>query len=275
MKIRLILLLALASLTACKSEERKAAESLLARAQSLIQNGEYTRAIEIIDSLNATYPKEVEARKQSTPLRIQALKEYSEQQYAMTDSLIDALEPQLAAYEAQFRHVGSGDPDIPGYFIAKAVYNPDFASSTSMEARVNDMDYSLYLVAVNSGKPIGIGQVILTTDDGESMSTAELAFDNPRRGDTDPYGSDLATFTYKEAADLAKWVAENAPRMKYATFVGADGQTSVKFSPAQAKALADTYQFSDVAFKLHAAKVLNQKLEKQLVTARDHEVNLD
>ncbi len=269
-----ILFLSLLALAACKSADQKAAESLLQQAKGLMANKNYTTAIALLDSLNATYPKQIDERYEATLLKAKAMREYTEQQTLVADSIIALLTPKMEAYEGKFEHV-PGKDGMAGYFVAKGAYVPVFTSTTGIEARVSDADYSFYMAASSNDKHIGITQIVLDTEAGPGAKSEALDPENSRSGDTDKFGVDLATFTTSEVSDLAQWAADNASKITAFTLVGKVGEITKPMSPEQAEAIGQAWNFSQIAFRLHHARVLSEKLNRQIVIARDHDVNID
>ena len=268
-----ILLLSLIALASCKSADQKAAESLIAQAQECISQKNYTTAIALIDSLNATYPQQIEARVESSTLRNKAIREYTEQQSLVADSIIALLTPKIEEYEGKFEHV-PGKDGMAGYFVAKIAYVPDFSATTGIEARVSDADYSFYMVASSNDKRIGVTQIALDTDAGVGAVSVAIDTSDSRSGDTDRFGIDLATFATSEVSQLAEWAAANASAITAFTLKGKAGDVTKPMSPAQAEAIGFTWNFSQVAYRLHHAHRLSEKLERQMIIARDHDANL-
>lgn len=269
-----ILFISLLALAACKSADQKAAESLLQQAKELMANKNYTTAIALLDSLNVAYPEQIDERYESTVLKARAMREYTEQQTMVADSIIALLTPQMEAYEGKFEHV-PGKDGMAGYFVAKEAYVPVFTSTTGIEARVSDADYSFYMAASSSDKQIGIIQIVLDTEAGAAAKSEALDPSDSRSGDTDKFGIDLATFTTSEVAELAQWAADNASKITAFTLIGKEGEITKPMSPGQAEAIGQAWNFSQIAFRLHHARVLSEKLNRQIIIARDHDVNLE
>lgn len=249
------------------------ARNLAGQANTCYENGEYETAISLIDSLNKAYPAQVELRRELIPLRAKAMKAYSEESLVRTDSLVTVLQAQIAGYSDVMHHV-EGDDDLDGYYVVKSTYNPDLSAFTGIQPRVSDLDYSMYIIASSADKRVGVTQIVLSSPDGQMASTA-IPEDSERAGDTDAFGSDIASFRAEEVADLAAWAAENAASVNRLIIRGSLGEVEVKLTPAQVAALGTAWQFAEVASKLQTAVRLKDKLEKQLVLARDQEINLE
>ena len=249
------------------------AQNLAGQANTCYENGEYETTISLIDSLNKAYPAQVKLRRELIPLRAKALKAYSEESLVHTDSLVTVLQAEIAGYTDVMHHV-EGDNDLDGYYVVKSTYNPDLSAFTGIQPRVSDLDYSLYILASSADKKIGVNQILLSSPDGQIASTA-IPEDSGRVGDTDAFGSDIASFRAEEVADLAAWAAENAASVNRLIIRGSLGEVEVKLTPAQVAALGTAWHFAEVASRLQTAVRLKDKLEKQLMLARDQEINLE
>ncbi len=275
-KFGFLCLAAAVGLASCDSEarrEKEAAGELVRQATDNFENGDYESTLALIDSLDKAYPGQVEARRSAIPLRAKAMKEYSEKCLLQTDSLVTVLQAAIGEFTDVMHHV-EGDDDLDGYYVVKAGYNPDLYTSAGVQARVSDLDYSFYIVASAGDKKVGVTQIVISSPDGERASVA-LPEDSPRAGDTGAFGSDIASFRQEEVADLAAWAADNASSINRLVIKGSIGQTETKLTPAQASALGTAWRFADVASRLQKAVRLKDKLERQLVLARDQEINLE
>lgn len=264
------------ALTSCDSQARRdqeAAQALVDQAQQNIDSGNYENAIALIDSIDRAYPSQVECRRSAIPMRAKALKGYSEQRLMQTDSLVTVLQASIGEFTDVMHHV-KGDADLDGYYVVRSAYNPEFASSPGMQVRVSDLDYSFYIVASSGEKRIGVNQIVLSSPQGEMASTA-IPEDSPRAGDTDAFGSDIASFRSEEVADLAAWAADNASSINRLVIKGSLGEVETKLSSAQTSAISTAWRFADIASRLQQGLRLKEKLEKQLVLARDQELNLE
>lgn len=263
-------------LPACDSKDkrdREAAQALLEQVSMNLEQQRFETALDLIDSLDRTYPRQVESRRATIPLRTKAMKGFSEQRLLQTDSLVTVLQMSIAEFQDQMQHV-KGDVDLDGYYVVKAAYNPDFSASTGIQARVSDLDYSFYIVAASGDKKVGVRQIVLSSPDASKASEA-IPENSGRIGDTDEFGSDIASFRMEEVADLAAWTTENASAINRLVIKGSLGEVEIKLSPAQVSAITTAWRFADIASRLQQGLRLKEKLEKQLVLARDQELNLE
>ena len=91
-KNTLAALFAAALLASCgENEAQKAASSLLERADTEFESGQYDKALRTIDSLRKVYPNAVETRKQALQLYQRIALRQAQEDLAHTDSLLQAV----------------------------------------------------------------------------------------------------------------------------------------------------------------------------------------
>lgn len=262
---------ALAALAgACSSQdpEKKAADELVGRIEIEIQASRPMQAMALMDSVDKLYPSQIEARRKVTALRPKAIEQASIQQIAKADSIIAATQLLLAELEPKMKHIDGGDLD--GYYVADGAGKGAFMNATGIQARVNDDNFTFYIVAQTRGKKIGINQIALNTASDESQSQP-IPAGSARVVEIE--GSELATFLAEEVADLGAWAADNAGAIKGAMIFGSKGNQRVALTPAQAQAIANAWQFSNAKMRHINALMLREKLDRQLQVARDQIAN--
>jgi len=103
MRKTLFLLLTVVALAACGGSNRHSeAEALLQKATEATEQGNYRRALLLIDSLRHAYPDAVDARKQALRLHQEASLKEAQADLATTDSALQAVKQE---YERQQRTV--------------------------------------------------------------------------------------------------------------------------------------------------------------------------
>ncbi len=264
----LILALIGASLTACsdKNPEEALAKDYMLQVTNAIDGGDYTLAMAWMDSIDKRCPTQIEARKQVTTMRAQAMEQLTLKQIATTDSLIAATQLESEQLEPLMKHI-PGD-DLEGYYVVADAYKADFINSTGIEPRVNDADFNYYIVAQNKGKAIGIRQITLNTATSE-FSSQSLPAGTARLQTVE--GGELASFLPEEVAELGAWAADND--VKGAVINGTTGNVPVKLNAKQAASFGTAYRFANSKLRNRQARIVREKLERQLQIARDHQAN--
>lgn len=257
-------------LAACAKQDpdKLAADDLVGRIEIELQASRPISAMALMDSVDKLYPSQIEARRKVTAMRPKAIEMASIEQIAKADSIIAATQLQLAELEPRMKHIDGGDLD--GYYVADGAGKGAFMNATGIQARVNDDNFTFYIVAQTRGKKIGINQIALNTATGEMLSQ-QLPAGSARVVEIE--GSELATFLAEEVADLGAWAADNAADIKGAMIYGAKGSQRVALTPDQARAIAAAWQYSSAKMRHTNALMLREKLDRQLQVARDQIAN--
>lgn len=272
LKRRLIIASAFAlALCGCGGgNEHKQAQSLLDDAKRQLDDNAPDSALALIDSLDKIFPAQIDIRREGMVVRANAMTLSLEKKIFETDSLIIVYQNEVNNLMPMFEHADV--PGANGYYYMKGAYGPDISKSDGVQARLNDIDFTYYIVAANSGEKIGISQIILSSPSG-SLSSAEIPDYDSRRGDTDKYGTDFATFSTSEADTLGAWAFNNG-NITSVTVSGSLGSREFNLAGPKADQFGNAWRLSVLGAKLVTAKRLKEKLERQVIIARDHAVNL-
>jgi uncharacterized protein HemY len=76
---------------ACGDDTQKQAEMMLQRADQLFEQGQYDRALIVIDSLRKVHPNAINTRKQALKLQQSIELKRSQEELAMLDSILQAV----------------------------------------------------------------------------------------------------------------------------------------------------------------------------------------
>lgn len=201
-------------LSACESEETKGANTMLDTANQYYQEEAYDEALQLLDSLNKVYPKEVEAREQalalSREIRLARSRRDSLEIVPRMEALIqytDSLYHEFTVVEA---------PSMPDETIIRYKgYNPASANpkGSFLDCYV-DYDGTLELIAATSGTSTqGIAYIQVSENVGNTfVSSDTLVYDgglNYRFQDLGHHYERL-TFTGEKAIRVASFIS-NAP----------------------------------------------------------------
>lgn len=248
-----------------KSPERQAAEALLTQADAEIAAGNSEKAMVLLDSIASAFPGETEVRKDALALRPKAVQAATIREIEQTDSLIAALELEYKDVEGKMKKISGKELPEP-YFVPAEGYNPDFVSSTGVQARV-DLVGQFYLLSSVAGK--NLRHVAVEFSNGnESVETKHVSADgetNFRFG-----GSELITYEPGGCDTIGEFFLNNRNAALKGAFISENGKkTPFRLSPAQVGAIADAYRYSRSIVVAREAAVKRQKLDRQLQIARD------
>ena len=83
--------MAIVLLSACRDNQQKEANEMLAKAHQLFDEQRYDRALIVIDSLRKTYPGAIETRKQALRLQQSIELKRSQEELSRVDSMLQAV----------------------------------------------------------------------------------------------------------------------------------------------------------------------------------------
>lgn len=201
-------------LSACESDESKGANSMLDTANQYYQQEVYDEALQLLDSLNKVYPKEVEARQQALALSREVRIARSRRDSLEIVPRMEALVQYTDSLYREFRLVEA--PNMPDENIIRYKgFDPSLANprGSFLDCYIAN-DGTLELIAATSGASTqGIAFVQVQESTGHTfVSSDTLAYDgglNYRFQDLGRHYERL-TFTGDKAIKIASFVA-NAP----------------------------------------------------------------
>ncbi|MCM1451496.1 MAG: hypothetical protein NC102_04520 [Clostridium sp.] len=257
-----------ASMAACGDEEKEKADAILVEISQSLEAGDYAKALALMDTIDQHYPSQIEARRQVISLRPIGIEKETLAMMAAADSAIAFAQADLQGLEAKMKHV-SGD-DLEGYYVPADAFNPSFINSTGVEARVNDADFTFYVVAQTMGRSHGIRAVELSSADGGRYESESIPADSERRFTIE--GSESAVFIPEEVEGLGQWTLSAGP-ITAARILTSKGAVDVKIKGPQQRAFATAWQYADARGRLQQASRRRAMLEQRLQIARDQIAN--
>lgn len=248
------------------SDEQRQAESLFIMAETAAQNGDYQQAMSLLDSLDSTYPKQIEHRKKGAHLRATTLEK-------ATIASIERNERQIA--EAKLRNdslsqfIVKVDNPIEPYFVAKSMAGKSIVGKTGIEARMMP-DGALYLISSLSG-PKANHESVSVSVGGETASTSVIAHDGERNDRS--MGYEVIHYMPAECNALAAFIAKHRSEEIELTFNGKSQRPKIKLDQQSRDAVATLYEAAATVTEQRRLQLENTKLERQLQMSRDHAAN--
>lgn len=260
---------AASALASCSGDEDKErVEGLLVEINQSLEAGDYANALALMDTIDQRYPSQIEARRQVTALRPRGIEKETLAMMAAADSAIAFAQADLQGLEPKMKHI-PGD-ELEGYYVAADAYNPSFINTTGVEARVNDADFTYYIVAQTIGRRQGITAVELKSAAGATAQSDAIPAGSERRFEIE--GSESAVFIPEEVDRLGEW-AQAAGQIASARIVTAKGGVDVKLKGGQQSGFATAWQYADARRRLYDATNRRAMLERRLQIARDQIAN--
>lgn len=201
-------------LSACESKERKGASAMLDTASQYYQQEAYEEALQLLDSLNKVYPKEVEAREQALALSREVRLARSRRDSLAIIPRMQALIQYTDSLYREFSLVEA--PGMPDENIIRYKgYDPSSANpqDSFLDCYIAS-DGTLELIAATSGADTqGVTHIQVSESVGNTfVSSDTLAYDgglNYRFQDLGRHYERL-TFTGEKAIKVASFIT-NAP----------------------------------------------------------------
>lgn len=253
----------LATASSCGSDkEHKAAAALSAKADSLMKAGNFEGAIELYDSLNHAYPKEIELRKASDAKRAKAIEGLAQSQAPLLDQAIDSLNSVIAGLYPDFNREQSSSA-LNAYAVHKSLAGQKTVGTAALQPRINvegnDVSDTPWSIAVFAPSNIELSSVTVTTASGQSFTLD--AFSNDGQ---------VGSIVTSVAEPLGKYLCEH-PDDPATAFVlnGKKGKAQGKLTPAFTTATAASYSYASAKNQLRSTLINREKIERRIVIARE------
>lgn len=249
---------------ACKSEKQadSAAQSLMDEANSAFEAADYSRATLLLDSLQKTYPGEIELQREGMSLRPKVIEKATLLQISTNDSL--SVTSQATAQNLKGKLKWVKNPRLAeGFWVASDSYNPDFMNTTGIQGRVTEIGEFYIVSSVN---PAINHTSIALSNGASSVATPTVAYDGESNYRYE--GSEVITFSPAQSDTIGRFALDNNGKALTLSFRGKSTK-SVKLSAKQVTALADAYAYSQAILKGRDLAAERQRLEATLQVARN------
>ena len=261
--IALLTAAAVLATASCGSDkEHKAAAALSAKADSLMKAGNFEAAIELYDSLNHAYPKEIDLRKASDAKRARAIEGLAQSQAPLLDRAIDSLNSVIAGLYPDFNREQSSSA-LNAYAVHKSLAGQKTVGTAALQPRINiegnDVSDTPWSIAVFAPSNIGLSSVNVTTASGQSFTLD--AFSNDGQ---------VGSIVTSVAEPLGKYLSEHPDDPATAfTLNGKKGKAQGKLMPAFSTATAASYNYALAKQQLRSTLINREKIERRIVIARE------
>lgn len=252
----------LATASCGSDKEHKAAAALSAKADSLMKAGNFEAAIELYDSLNHAYPKEIDLRKASDAKRARAIEGLAQSQAPLLDRAIDSLNSVIAGLYPDFNREQSSSA-LNAYAVHKSLAGQKTVGTAALQPRINidgnDVSDTPWSIAVFAPSNIGLSSVNVTTASGQSFTLD--AFSNDGQ---------VGSIVTSVAEPLGKYLSEHPDDPATAfTLNGKKGKAQGKLTPAFSTATAASYNYALAKQQLRSTLINREKIERRIVIARE------
>ena len=239
------------------------AEALYLSADSAYNAGDYTRTIELLDTLKNRYPSEVATQRKALHLRPQATEKQTIKEMQTTDSLCAYYLHVQDSLKQYFTFVN--DPKlVEGYYVAKGLNSRNLFNTTGVEARISP-DGEFYMISSLTTRPVKHTSIVLKCGNDEA-STATVTYDGDRNYRSG--GTEMITFVGAECDTIGKYLAVHPDANGSIIFKGASNYT-LPLSATDRQAIARTYSLANAIAESKRMAMRRDFLDKQLQLARD------
>ncbi len=254
-----------ATLAACGSSGSKDTESaakLVADAENAIENHKYAEAIELLDTLQVRYPKEVEIQRKAMNVRPLAIEGLTISEMEQTDSLLAVASWQVDSLAPLFKTIAD-EKLVEPYRVIKSATG-DLFSTTGIESRLTQAG-EFYMISSLNGNPVKHTSVSLSSQ-AERATTDNIPYDdaiNYRSGN-----SEMITFTSTRCDTLGRFAIAHDNVKLTLTFHG-KRDYSMTLYPKAVHSIADTYRMADAISRKNTLMKRQELLRAKLQLARD------
>lgn len=258
-------LLLLSLLVACgsKNDDREQADNLVAEASTALDRGDFDRAAELLDTLSARYPHEVDAGRAALKLRPRIMERKTAQEIVELQALMAATSQYVDSLSQMFTSVPRSEEQLEPYLIHKDVPS-NWRDRNTAIARVSPSG-EFYVISSLAGRSTKHTALSLSGD-GVTVTSGSVAFDPES-----VLSRESVRFSAGKADTLGVFAMEMDGKPLRLDFVGGNKAPSVTLSAKEVHALADTWRLSRALSTIApAANRLNQ-LKAKLQVSRDQQ----
>lgn len=249
----------------CGNADRDGASALLAESRTAVSNRDFTKAIELLDTINSRYRTQTEVRREALQVRAEAMEGIAIDSISAGDRILAEATLRVQELEGGFKHIDS-NVGLDGYYLPKSA-SDKVMTTTGIQGRVTD-DGHFYIVANVQGRGIGLRSVQFS-DGGETAASSAIAPSRVLKVE----GSEIASFTPEDLEGVGPWLVAHGGATK-CVLIGSKGKAEVKMTAQLRKELAACAAYSAALQAKRLALVHREKYERMLAAARDQLANL-
>lgn len=161
-----IITLSLVALSACSPSPKEKAEQLLQEAQAMTDEGNWNGAKLRLDSLHATYPKEVAVRREAKQLEDSIIYIESERNMRYADSLLQPMLPEVDELLKQFRYEKDDRYEDNGRYVHRLLQTERNTSRCYLQAYLTDARTAIVKSYYYGAQRLDLTAVEVTGRDG-------------------------------------------------------------------------------------------------------------
>lgn len=257
------------AVTGCSGKsENPEARMLFTQAEEAYNIGDYSMAIQMLDSLQKNYASETKLQRESMSLRPRIIEAEALRSITSVDSIYNLDIATLEAIKPQLKWIKTPGM-IEGYWIAPENYRSDFMNTTGVEARVSEIGEFYIVSSVNPAGGLHHNALTLNVA-GKTAKTPVVPYDGESNYRIE--GGEVITFSPEQSDSIGALalsaVRANNTQGAMLTFSGDKGKKTIKLSPSQVEAIAKAYDYSRATERARNSQVERERLTRTIEIAR-------
>ncbi|MCM1021512.1 MAG: hypothetical protein NC343_04360 [Muribaculum sp.] len=242
------------------------AMELLQQADTAIAIADYNYALQLLDTLKAKYPEEINIQRCAMHMRPMAIEGVSISQLEETDSLQALYAFKTDSLMSYFKLVHDAELGADyDYYIAKELKNAEIFGKTGLQGRVSPSG-EFTLISSLTGPGVKHTKITLSAADGQTVETATIAYDGERNYRSS--GTESITFIQAECDTIGQFLVEHPQQKMKLNFVGSKSYSMALPLPDR-RSIELAWQLAECINKKNKLAQQRQLLERQLALARD------
>ena len=232
------------TITSCGgNSESPEAVALYNSAKACLDAHHPQQALSIIDSLAASFPKEITVQRRAMHLRTLADSAMIDIEMAQLDSTLIADSLTVVKLKPLFSFVKTADM-VEGYYIITSLKGNPLYERTGIEPRIDETG-NIFLASCLFGVPCKHTALSASIAGIGEVATGNVPYDEALnyRYQAERGSCEMVTFEFDKCSEMCNFIAQNRDSSVKLTFKG-NRNHSITLSPTLVKAIADSYDFS-------------------------------
>lgn len=253
-----------------KKESDEEARALLQQAQEAAESGDYLTAQALIDSIDSTWPKAIDVRKEAMTLRPRVIEGKTMQEIADLHAQQSYLSQYIDSLSAEFKQVNAGEDVLEPYAVHKDVPTSWRDRNTAVARVTASGDF--IVISSLDGNSTHHTALRLSDAGGMSVTSGSIPFDS-----TDRLSRESVRFPSEKADTLGEFLlAADGRGPLTLDFVGGTRKApSAKLSAKEVHAMANTYRLAKAIRAINANAWRLEQLSQKFQTALDQSARLE
>lgn len=233
------------------------ASRMVSMIDSLIDGNKYHQAIIMIDSLNKTYPRNVNARKTTLLSRAKAMEGLYRDSIPRMEAIVDMTDAEMDSLRGYLITKN-------GYMTDRSMADVDLSKSAGVLASIDNLKTPWTLTVSVPGNKNITGITLSTATQSLQIKAKDAASRRRQKG-----SKETMSFTYKEVNPLGEILEENPDQDATLIVEGANGDYAFTLTPTMQKALWRVFRYSYMHQLGVLARINLETYQNKLAVARD------